>query len=609
LLLLLALSLAAPLASQLRDALWSNYRNYTSPFLSELPMASSPARPALSARVVCVLVRGLRVDESRTLTSLEAIRPRGLDATLALSPPTYRVPSWVGLLSAAPPEIHGVTRNDAFVPAINTLITQLRNANKNSAVVGDVFWNDWLVADLARYDEPVEPTPDLRDDFAVRTALQVLHDPQQPVQFLLVELSALEGLTDTAAAAAATTATTAAPITATETLTKSPRLIAQALRLTDARLQNLIAGLDLTNTTLLVLADRGRDSAGNDGGDDAAVSRVPLVAVGAGIWPGVQDIVQQSHIAPTIAALLGVPMPVYAQSPPLLQALDFSLAVAPPTTHTANVSTTAMSPRATLMLDSAQQLVTFHESWSEATGQTRYAAETLQRYRAAIERDDVQAMTLFVAELRAHQEAAQARALWRERLRRLPVALALVMMWVAVIGLCLQKNPAQASAGVALYFVLWLLVFVVLRGQRLSLSMFANGVPTAFFQSVAQDSSALLVATCVGVALLTRQHANAIDAALTALSAMGLIACVPLALAIAFYWQWGTAFVWVLPSSGWLAAVLIGLAHLAGLNLALSSNLAQVPLAPLVAVGAGLIHLLVRGKPKYRVPSYERVKF
>jgi hypothetical protein len=595
-LLLLALVFAPSIAQKARDDLWASYRNYVSPYLAELPAGTG--RPALSPRVVCVLVRGLRLEESRTLPTLQTLRQQGLDATVALAPPTYRAPSWVGLVSGATPDVHGITRNDTFLPNVDTIFKHLRAANKNAVVIGNIQWADWFGPDLARFEETgevIEPDADVRDDAAINTAIQVLQDVQQPAHVVLIELASLDGLAD------------AQPITTTQAISITPT--PDPLALLDARLYRLISTLDLATNTVMVLSDRGRDVEGNDGGDDADVSRVPLVMAGAGVVPGTQDIVKQSAIAPMIAALLGAPMPTHAQGAPLIGALNFSQAQ--PVTASEPISgaqpAVALAPNAQLMLDSAQQRITFDEFWSEVNGQPRFAAESLQRYRIGIESGNVTAFSQLLAEIGAKREAAEAARLTSERLRRLPALIGFGLALVALVGLCLQKHPVQPFFGAALYYALWLLVFAWVRGHRFSLSMFANGMPQSFWLDVMRDSALLLGGMCLFVALATGRHKTMWDAAITVLSTLGLVACVPLGLLAWFYWQWGLAFTWVLPNSGLLAVVLIGLTQIAALRVEISPALPALPLAPVVALGSLLVHLVVRRKPRSGL-YYERVK-
>ena len=618
LVLLVVLSFAASLAQQLRGDIWSSYRNYASPWLGELP--SGAIRPALTPRVVCVLVRGLRLDESRTMPTLQMLRQRGLDATAALSPPTYRAPAWMGLMSGATPDIHGITRNDAFISPdeqVDTIFAEMRIANKNSAVVGSIGWNDWFGPDLGRFEEMIDPEPNLRDDTAINTAIQIVQTAQPPPQFVLVELSALEGLSRTQAinqAGPIPEPIVDAILSNTQVTTQT---LADAITLTDARIQRLYSVLDFNTTTLIVISDRGRDEHGHDGGDDADVSRVPLIMAGAGIQPGGQDIVKQSAFAPTLAALLGIAMPAQTQDAPLignletthLQPLPVAAAPITPTNELSQVrpSDLTLAPMAAVMLDAAQQRVTFDEYWSEGMGEPRFAAETFQRYRVGIAGGNVTAFEQFQAELNAKREAAYEIRLTRERLQRLPILFAAALALIAFIGLLLQQYPLQPLIGTAAYYVVWLAIFTFVDRYRLSLSMFAEGQLEPFLSTIARTTSWLMLVTALLVALFTGRHKNLLDAAITAVNTLGLIAAVPLGLLIWFYWQWGLSFGWTLPSSGLLAAVLIGLTHIVAMSARLWADGPALPIAPIVFALAGLLHLLVRRRPRSGL-HYERVK-
>jgi len=619
--LLVVLSFAAPLAARLRDETWSDYRNYTSPWLGDLP--SGAIRPALSPRVICVLVRGLRLDESRTMPTLQILRQRGLDATVALAPPTYRMPVWISLVSGATPDIHGITRNDAFLPQdgqIDTLFAQLRFANRNSAVVGSLAWNDWFGQDVGRFEEMIEPEPNLRDDAAINTAIQIIQTAQPAPQFVLVELSALEELSQTHFID--NTGPIPAPLVDAilSTTQVTTQTLADAITLTDARIQRLYSVLDFNTTTLIVLSDRGRDDRGHDGGDDADVSRVPLIMAGAGIQPGGQDIVKQAAIAPTLAALLGIAMPMQAQDAPLIGNLEVSHvqplpeAAAAPVTVTSTTAlsevrpnTSALAPMAAVMLDSAQQRVTFDEYWSEIMGEPRFAAETFQRYRIGIAGGNVTAFEQFQAEISAKREAAQSIRLTRERLQRLPILLGAVLGLIAFIGLLLQQYPVQPLIGTVLYYVLWLGLFSLLDRFRLSLSMFADGQLEPFLGTVAHSASLLMLGVAVFVALLTGRHKNLLDASITGINTLGLIAAVPVGVLMWFYWQYGLGFSWALPSSGLLAALLISLTHIVAFSAILWAGGPALPIAPIVFVAGGVIYLLVRRRPKQGL-HYERFR-
>src|SRR6266542_6438766 len=109
LILIVALTVLATLAETMRNNLWVSYRDYTSPYLADLP--AGPPRSPIAQRMVLVLVRGLRLDVSLQMPTLKDLRGRGSDLVVQHDPPTYRLPAWESLLSGARAETHGATTN------------------------------------------------------------------------------------------------------------------------------------------------------------------------------------------------------------------------------------------------------------------------------------------------------------------------------------------------------------------------------------------------------------------------------------------------------------------------------------------------------------------
>jgi predicted AlkP superfamily pyrophosphatase or phosphodiesterase len=102
----------------------------------------------------------------------------------------------------------------------------------------------------------------------------------------------------------------------------SSRACERATRDVDRYLGAVIARLDLTRDTLIVTADHGHVETGGHGGGERAVMEVPLVMAGAGIALGARlDGPRLIDLAPTVAALLGIPAPRHGLGRPLLDAL------------------------------------------------------------------------------------------------------------------------------------------------------------------------------------------------------------------------------------------------------------------------------------------------
>jgi hypothetical protein len=97
----------------------------------------------------------------------------------------------------------------------------------------------------------------------------------------------------------------------------------------DRMLRATFAKLDWARDTVIVTADHGHVAPGGHGGDETEVSFVPLVLAGNGIVPGaIADDARLVDIAPTVAALLGVPAPGHAEGHALVDLLDLPTAAA-----------------------------------------------------------------------------------------------------------------------------------------------------------------------------------------------------------------------------------------------------------------------------------------
>jgi len=90
-------------------------------------------------------------------------------------------------------------------------------------------------------------------------------------------------------------------------------------------LRRALSAIDLARATVIVTADHGHVASGGHGGSEREVSNVPLVLAGRGIVPGAtaRD-AQLIDVAPTVAALLGIPAPRHAEGRALVELLQLS---------------------------------------------------------------------------------------------------------------------------------------------------------------------------------------------------------------------------------------------------------------------------------------------
>ena len=82
------------------------------------------------------------------------------------------------------------------------------------------------------------------------------------------------------------------------------------------------------HTTVIITSDHGTSDRGHHGSGEPITRRTPLVFTGAAIADGHHLDAQQTDVAPTIAALLGLPIPAPSEGQILFDALDLSPATA-----------------------------------------------------------------------------------------------------------------------------------------------------------------------------------------------------------------------------------------------------------------------------------------
>lgn len=302
---------------------------------AEPPVLAPAVSPPLARRVVIVIVDGLRKDVARDLPFLSALGRRGIDSQAASQYPTWSRPNYVTILTGVPPAASGVRTNRyRGTVELDSLMDRVRSAGYAS----DYDPMPRLFLRKPAAVAPAAPLPpdldvtaldDAEDDSAdpwrtaIRTDLaSAFSDPRYapwPGGFRAAARSVLAsddqlavlliGVVDAAGHAEGG---------------DSPAYRAAAREADDA-LAGVVATVDLARDALIVVADHGHSDQGGHGGLEPEVVTVPLVLVGAGVVPGatVRD-ARLTDIAPTAAALLGVPAPGHGLGRTLGEALALS---------------------------------------------------------------------------------------------------------------------------------------------------------------------------------------------------------------------------------------------------------------------------------------------
>lgn len=264
--------------------------------LARTAPAPGPSHPAITRRVVLVVVDGLAAWAAAPLPELGRLRSIGAHAVAHSHRPSLSRPNYVSILSGVPPVASGV-RTNAYYRRVD-----LDSLPRRAAAMGlpSAFVTDSAssVATLFRGDfaEVAYTTWDGGLHEATRLALA------RDYRLVVLLPSAVDDCAHSRRMA-------------------SPACRATAIDV-DRYLGEVAAQLDLERDTLIITADHGHVASGGHGGTEAAVLQVPLVMVGAGIVPGA-DLGEPGliDVAPTIAALLGLPAPVHGLGAPLLAGL------------------------------------------------------------------------------------------------------------------------------------------------------------------------------------------------------------------------------------------------------------------------------------------------
>ncbi len=265
-----------------------------------------PPTDPLSPQVVIVLVDGLGLAASRSMPFLDELRARGADYDTRIGLPSLSLPGRAVMATGAWQEIMGQATNFHVRPlAVESLFTVARRAGLRTGLTGGrkahTLFSPGVTEGVVLASEP-ETAPfdhylaSMRTQAAAAQRVLAGHPG-----FALVELDAADEAGHGWGAAS--------------------REYAQAVAAADAHVRELAGSLDLTRATLVVTADHGHVPEGGHGGPEEAVMHVPLVMAGQGVRAGIRGTCRQIDIAPTVAALLGLPVPAANQGRPLVDAL------------------------------------------------------------------------------------------------------------------------------------------------------------------------------------------------------------------------------------------------------------------------------------------------
>lgn len=261
------------------------------------PTHAAAEQPALGStplanRLVVLLIDDLRTAEAHRLPSLDWLRQRGAGYRLTLPGPTSSPSALATLLTGSPPTLHGVLAANINLPSPVDDLT--RSAVRSQVTAGGAGGQALRALTGGR----LEPWYGGDDLAQMSEAASTLLQPSGP-RLVFIQVSDL-----TRAAGAEADAENGAAT------------YRDALAELDTHLVSLFDQIDWQSTAVMVLGSA------QESGVSGATGTLPLLLAGSGVLTGSGGDASLLDVAPTIAALLGLPTPMAAQGRPILTALQ-----------------------------------------------------------------------------------------------------------------------------------------------------------------------------------------------------------------------------------------------------------------------------------------------
>lgn len=542
--------------------------NYRSPYLFAMPPGEGT--PGLTAQAVLIVVDGLRADTALTMRAVQTLRDKGAAATLITGQPSLSVPGAANIESGTLQEIHGVTTNwykgglkvdTIFAAAQRAGLTWFGADGDSYARFGRV------TASPARgeWRSFTEMSPEAYDRAVFEAGLAAV---KAGTNLVFMHFSATDEMAHAHGANSDQYRQAAATIDG---------YLGQIVDLTLAR-----------GGTVLITADHGHIATGGHGGGERAVTHVLLALAGAGVrpaQPGAQELIaSQADLAPTVAALIGAPVPSSATGQILYQLLQ-----EPAGGWSARAVREA--ERQTVFTDQYLVALKAEPLPPERRDELKRLEDGLQAGRDVFA--DAQRYTAALAATRAE---ARARALTAGRVGRIPLTVLLALLpLVLFVPLWRGKLFSRAALSSLVYFIAYNFLYFVVHGYRWSFSAFnSEDLMGKFFNGRLFEAavSALLAALALGLMARRAQRGGlaltwvdlAEGATVTSLSVAYLLGLQ----ALAFYLIWDVRFPFYLPNftAGFkfymdmLQLVAVGLAALPALAVAVFAGQVRLSSGP-----------------------------
>jgi hypothetical protein len=402
--------------------------SYRSPLIKDPPALGQALGSPLTRKLVVVLIDALRYDTSTNvyvMPFLNGLRSQGASAVMHSQPPSFSAPGWATILTGAWPEINdGQLFNPPDEFSVRTftqddIFAAAQRQGLKTAVSGYVWFNGMLsnISITSSFYTPGEDN--IADSEVTDAALPWLSGDYQLV---LIHLDQVDFAGHYQGGP------------------RNPNWDAAATR-ADSLLGEIVAQLDLSKETILVVSDHGQIDRGGHGGPEPITLVEPFILTGAGVLPGIYGDVNMVDVAPTMAALLGTNIPASSQGHILTNMLD-------------------LTSSQTSSIQSALKVQQSHifSAYTKAIDST-----------TMVESGDVVSATQT-----AISQARLAR-LGSERIWRNMLAVLLAILPGYVLILRKDKKVLWLVAGAALFFLVFNLRYALINGLNYSLSSFDAG--------------------------------------------------------------------------------------------------------------------------------------
>ena len=294
----------------LAKSVWESVTGYQTPYPFH---ADLPGGRPLTERVVLVVLDGIRVDAVPGMEFLSALSRRGSSGIVRIGQPSLSNPSRAVIATGAWPEVNGVTNNSEYSPPeADSIFSLAKRAGVARAATGSRFWLR-AFGELLGDRVLAHPKGTMIGDGPAELIAWQQKTCASDIEFLAEQPRGLLVMGLTAADSAG------------HDFGGESQEYFETARGVDACLRQAVEALDDGRTTFVITSDHGhihRRGQGGHGGGEREVLEVPLVLFGRRIrqesgWKG-----EQADIAPTICALLGLPLPATNQGSILWHSLD-----------------------------------------------------------------------------------------------------------------------------------------------------------------------------------------------------------------------------------------------------------------------------------------------